>query len=629
MKKKIKRTITQGINKILEPVEKSYSLLRKIIKKTQDNIPYLYEEIERIIKSQLVLLERDATLLHNPDIKEFSNIIAKNIAKKLPNIDENKISKIISEKSSKSFLDMLTRGLSQSQEPEIEYTSLKKEKLFKRILIANRGEIALRIIRACRELGIETAIIYQKHNKNTLEVRFADKAYHLNSKKGYLDIEKIIKIAKKAKVDAIHPGYGFLAENSEFARLCEKNKIKFIGPSPKTIELVGNKEKAKKIMAKAGIPVIPGTTSIKSEEEALKIAEKIRFPIIIKASLGGGGRGMRVVRNKKELIKNFKGAQAEAEASFGNKAVYIEKYIENPRHIEFQILADKSGNVIHLGERECSIQRRHQKLIEETPSIALNRKLREKMGNAAIKAAKAVKYVGAGTVEFLLDKKNNFYFMEMNSRIQVEHGITEMVTGVDLIKEQIKIASGATLAYKQDDIKIDGAAIECRINAESPYENFSPQTGTITNYLVPGGPGIRVCSSCHTGHNISPHYDSLIAKLMCKGRNREEAIARMKRALDEFIIKGVETTIPFHKAVLNNKNFIRGKISTNFLTENRILEKLKENKKKKSLSKKEKIIIVTTAVSKYFEEKGLREENAWVISGRKELMKKNVPSFPF
>jgi len=623
------KRIAKAINKLLKPVEKSYILLKGILRKTHDTMPHVYHEIEGLIKSHLIVLEKDEKLMHNPDINGFGDVIAKNLAKKLPNLTEKQINKVIKDKSSKSFLDMLAKGLTDAEE-EKEYTQVSKEKLFKRVLIANRGEIALRIIRACRELGIKTAVIYSKHEKNTLVVKFADKAYCIGNKaKDYLNYDKILKIAKKAKADAIHPGYGFLAENTDFAKACEKNKIKFIGPSPRSMDLMGNKDQARKTIRRLGIPLLIGTGSLKDEHEAIKSADEIHYPIILKAVAGGGGKGMRIVKNKKELEASFKSATAEAQSAFGNNALYMEKYMEAPRHIEFQVLADKYGHAIHLGERDCSIQRRHQKLIEEAPSPALNRKLRAQIGKAAIKIVKAVKYEGAGTVEFLLDKNKNFYFMEMNTRIQVEHGITEMVTGVDLIKEQIKIAAGAKLAYEQDDIKIRGSAIECRINAESPAEDFAPKTGTIINYLAPGGPGIRVCSSCHTGHVVSPHYDPLIAKLMCRGSNRNEAIARMKRALEEFIIEGVETTTPFHKTVLNNKKFAKGKFTTHFIDNQKILEKLsKEKPRKKELTKKEKVLIVTTAVSQYTSQNKIEKKPSnWTLAGRQESMmnsKENV-----
>ncbi len=615
------KRITKAINRLLIPIEKTYIILKGLARKTHDKMPYVYEEIEKIIQSHLVILEKDEKLLHNPDINGFGDLIAKNVARKLPNLSERQVNRVIAERSSKTFLDMLAKGLS-TIEDEKEYTKVSKEKLFKRLLIANRGEIALRIIRACKELGIETAVIYTKQDKNTLAVRFADKSYCIGNKaKDYLDYKKIIKTAKKTNADALHPGYGFLAENSDFAGLCEKKKIRFIGPSSKSIIAMGNKDKARQTIKKLGIPIIVGTRVLKDEKEGVKAAIDIGYPVILKAVSGGGGKGMRIIKTEKEFSSCFKSAQSEAESAFGDKSLYMERYMEEPRHIEFQILSDKYGNVIHLGERDCSIQRRHQKLVEEAPSPALDKKLREKIGRAAINIVKAVRYKGAGTVEFLLDKDKNFYFMEMNTRIQVEHGITEMVTGVDLIKEQIKIAAGAKLAYNQEDIKIEGSAIECRINAECPAEDFSPRTGTIANYLPPGGPGIRICSSCHTGHVVSPHYDSLIAKLMCKGSNRDEAISRMKRALEEFIIDGVDTTIPFHKVVLNSKGFGKGEFTTNFIDKYNIMEQLKQERPRKKLTKKEKVLIVTTAVSQYLDKGSIdKKSSAWAMAGRHELM---------
>ncbi|MBD3164234.1 acetyl-CoA carboxylase biotin carboxylase subunit [Candidatus Woesearchaeota archaeon] len=498
--------------------------------------------------------------------------------------------------------------------------------MFKKILIANRGEIALRIIRACRELGIDSIQIYTKQDEKSLAVKFADKAMKIGNKSSdYLNMQKIIKIAKKAKADAIHPGYGFLAENADFAKICKKSKIKFIGPSHTAMLAMGDKINAKKLIKKAGAPVLEGTTKpIQDITEGKEIARRIGFPIIIKAAAGGGGKGMRIVENEKNFESSFQACQAEAESAFKNSKVFIEKYILNPRHIEFQVLSDKKGNVIHLGERDCSIQRRHQKLLEEAPSSELSQELRKKMGIAALKVASAIKYEGAGTVEFLVDRNSNFYFMEMNTRIQVEHGITEMITGIDLVKEQIKVAAGAKLAYSQEDIQIKGWAIECRINAECPAEGFCPTTGTITNYLPPGGPGIRVSSSSHHGQKISPHYDSLIAKLMVHGENRQEAIERMKRALDEFIIEGIDTTIPFHKAVLNNKAFLKSDITTSFIDKNKIIEAVKKEyrKRKKALTKEQKAIIITTAVSHHMKKKArFNDKNSqWVQLGRQEAV---------
>ncbi|MCH8067429.1 MAG: acetyl-CoA carboxylase biotin carboxylase subunit [Nanoarchaeota archaeon] len=519
---------------------------------------------------------------------------------------------------------MLAKGLSVSSFTEKEYTVLAKEKKFKRVLIANRGEIALRVIRACRELGIETVLVYSKPDKDTLAVKFADKACYIGPAVSYLDITKIISIAKKTKSDAIHPGYGFLAENAKFAKLCEKSKIKFIGPSSKTIDLLGDKIKAKKIVLKANVPVIAGTMKpLKNKKHAIKLANKIGFPVIIKAAAGGGGKGMRVIIKPEDLEKAYESAGAEAFLSFGDKTLYIEKYIEEPRHIEFQILADRYGNVVHLGERDCSVQRKHQKLVEESPSPALNDEVREKIGEVAIRAVSAANYEGAGTVEFLLDKNNNFYFIEINTRIQVEHGVTEMVTGVDLVKEQIKLAAGAKLAFNQDHIKLDGWAIECRINAEDPLNNFTPSIGTIINYLPPGGPGIRVNSICHQGYKVLPDYDSLLSLLICYGSDRQEAIARMKGALREYIIDGVKTTIPFHLAVLHDKNFVKGKVTTAFIEKNDILKSVnKYCEKRKELTNGQKRIIITTAVAKYMEKKGnySNKPNPWVMAGRQELM---------
>ncbi|MBI2651676.1 acetyl-CoA carboxylase biotin carboxylase subunit [Candidatus Woesearchaeota archaeon] len=520
---------------------------------------------------------------------------------------------------------MVAKGLSISEK---DYTFLSKEKKFNRVLIANRGEIALRVIRACRELGIETVLVYSTPDKNTLSIKFADKKYCIGSAISYLDTNKIIKIAKRVKVDAIHPGYGFLAENYKFARLCEKNGIKFIGPSSKTIRLLGDKVMAKKTASKAGVKVIEGTTTpLKNKKHAFNVAKKIGLPVIIKAAAGGGGKGMRIVRVMEKLERAYENAEAESYMSFNDKSLYMEKYIEEPRHIEFQILADRYGNVIHLGERDCSIQRKHQKLVEESPSPALSDELRAKMGETALKVASAAKYEGAGTVEFLLDKNKNFYFIEMNTRIQVEHGVTEMVTGVDLVKEQIKLASGAKLAFKQEDIKLDGWAIECRINGEDPSNNFYPSMGAITNYLAPGGPGIRVNSICYQGYKVLPHYDSLLSLLICHGNTRQEAITKMIGALKEYTIAGIKTTIPFHLAVLNNKNFIRGHVSTSFIQKNNILEYVNEyTEQKKELASEQKILLVTTAVSKYLEKKKSYSNNSnnkvspWVMAARQEAI---------
>jgi len=440
--------------------------------------------------------------------------------------------------------------------------------MFSKILIANRGEIALRIIRACKELGIRTVAVYSEADVNSLHVKFADEAICIGSAvsaNSYLNIPAIISAAEITDVEAIHPGYGFLAENTHFAEVCESCQIKFIGPSPENMKLLGDKMSAKLAMRKAGIPSVPGSEGIvKTKEEALKIAKAIKYPVIIKATAGGGGKGMRVAHNDIRLASAFYMAQSEAESSFGIADVYIEKYIERPRHIEVQILADAHEHVVHLGERDCTVQRRHQKLIEESPSPALDSKLRKKICDVAAKGAKQVKYVNAGTIEFLLDKDNNFYFMEMNARIQVEHPVSELVTGVDLIKEQLRVAAGEKLGYTQEDIIFRGHAIECRINAEDPDNKFMPSPGRIDTYHVPGGRGVRVDSHVYAGYNIPSHYDSMIGKLIAHGRNRKEAIYIMERALDEFIIEPTKTTLPFHKRVMADDAFIRADIDTSY-----------------------------------------------------------------
>lgn len=441
--------------------------------------------------------------------------------------------------------------------------------MFKKILIANRGEIALRIIRACREMNIETVAVFSEADRDALHVREADQAVCIGpnpSAKSYLNIPNILSAAELTGVDAIHPGYGFLSENARFAEICESSGITFIGPSPLAIETMGDKATARKTMIEAGVPVVPGSKEIITDvEAAAKIAGEIGYPVLIKASAGGGGKGMRVAQNEKELVKSIQAAQTEAQAAFGNDEVYLEKYVEEPRHIEFQILADKFGNVVHLGERDCSLQRRHQKLLEESPSSAMTPELRQAMGDAAVAAVKAANYSSVGTIEFLLDRHNQFYFIEMNTRIQVEHPVTELVTGVDLIKEQIRIAAGEPLTFKQEDIQVRGWAIECRINAENTEKNFMPSPGTIEYYHVPGGPGIRVDSAVYQGYTIPPYYDSMVGKLIVWGGDREEAIQRMKRALEEFVIEGIHTTIPFHLKVLDNAFFRRGEVYTNFI----------------------------------------------------------------
>ncbi|MCL0062993.1 acetyl-CoA carboxylase biotin carboxylase subunit [Peptococcaceae bacterium] len=449
--------------------------------------------------------------------------------------------------------------------------------MFKKILIANRGEIALRIIRACREMRIRTVVVYSEADRDSLPVRFADEAYCIGppaSANSYLNIANIISVAELSGAEAIHPGYGFLSENAHFAEVCESCGITFIGPSAEAIERMGNKSEARKTMIEAGVPVVPGSEGIiRDKEEALEIAEKIGYPVLIKASAGGGGKGMRVAHNSDDLISSINAAQNEAAAAFGDAGVYLEKYVEEPRHVEFQILGDKHGNIINLGERDCSVQRRNQKLLEEAPSVALTPSLRRRMGEMAVKAAKAVNYYNAGTVEFLLDKNNNFYFIEMNTRIQVEHPVTEMVTGIDLIKEQIRIAAGEPLGYKQSDIKIKGWAIECRINAEDPEKNFMPCPGKIDAYLPPGGPWVRMDSAVYQGYKVPPFYDSMIGKLIVWGENRECAIARMERALSEFIIERIPTTISFQKKILSNAFYKKGEVYTNFI-QRRILNEI-------------------------------------------------------
>ena len=443
---------------------------------------------------------------------------------------------------------------------------------FSKILIANRGEIALRILHTCDELGIATVAVHSTIDRHALHVQLADETVCIGppiSSKSYLNIPNIIAAALSTNADAIHPGYGFLAENARFAEICADHKISFIGPSPEAMLAMGDKSTAKKTMQNAGVPTVPGSKGLlQDEEEAKAVARQIGYPVMLKATAGGGGRGMRLVTNENELSRMFREAQGEATAAFGNGGVYLEKFIECPRHIEFQIMADSHGNVIHLGERDCSIQRRHQKLLEEAPSAVLDPELRAKMGQAAVLAAKSINYVGAGTVEFLLDKSGDFYFMEMNTRIQVEHPVTEMVTGLDLIAEQIRAAQGDKLRFTQEEVTLKGHAIECRINAEDPDKDFRPQPGRISGYLPPGGPGVRMDSHVYTDYEIPPYYDSLIGKLIVWGESRDAAIKRMKRALRECAITGVSTTIGFHQKILNNPAFLAGEVYTNFVEEN-------------------------------------------------------------
>jgi acetyl-CoA carboxylase biotin carboxylase subunit len=442
--------------------------------------------------------------------------------------------------------------------------------MIKKLLIANRGEIAVRIIRACREMGIESVAVFSEADREALHVQLADEAYCIGptlSKDSYLNVTNLISVAKLTACDAIHPGYGFLAENADFAELCRECNITFVGPSPEAITKMGTKDIARETMRKAGVPIVPGSTGIINDiEEALELVKRIQYPVIIKATAGGGGKGIRVAKNEQELVKGINITQQEALTAFGNPGVYIEKYIEDFRHVEIQVLADSYGNTVHLGERDCTIQRRLQKLLEESPSPALDGEIREEMGNAAVKAAKAVDYSGAGTVEFIYDYRNRkFYFMEMNTRIQVEHPVTEMVTGIDLIKEQIRVASGEKLTVKQQDVTFTGWAIECRINAENPEKNFMPSAGKINMYLPPGGFGVRIDSAAYPGYTIPPYYDSMIAKVITYGNSREEAISRMKRALSEFVIEGIHTTIPFHLKLLEHESFVEGQFNTKFL----------------------------------------------------------------
>ena len=438
-----------------------------------------------------------------------------------------------------------------------------------KILIANRGEIAVRIIRACKEMNIKTVAVYSEADKDALHTKLADEAICIgpaNSKQSYLNIKNIIEAANITKADSIHPGFGFLSENAQFAKICEESNIKFIGPKSEVINLLGNKSNSKEVMKKEGVPVIPGSEgSIKNLKEAILICEKIGYPILLKASAGGGGKGIRVVNSFEELETSYNIVKQEAKNAFNDDEIYIEKYIKNPRHVEIQILADEHGNVVHLGERDCSIQRNHQKIIEETPSTIVDEKLRNKMGNAAIKAVKAANYTSCGTVEFLVDDDKKFYFMELNTRIQVEHPITEMRTGIDLVKEQIKIAAGESLKFKEKEIEFKGHAIECRINAENPSKNFMPSPGKINEINLPGGNGVRIDTAIYDGYVIPPNYDSMIAKIITYGTNRNEAISKMKRSLEELVIDGIDTNRDFLFDIIKNQNFIRGNFDTSFI----------------------------------------------------------------
>ncbi|WP_163652800.1 acetyl-CoA carboxylase biotin carboxylase subunit [Listeria sp. PSOL-1] len=450
--------------------------------------------------------------------------------------------------------------------------------MIKKVLIAGRGEIAVRIIRAAKELDIETVAIYSEADRDALHIQLADEAYCVGpaqSKESYLNMSNIMSVALLTNCDAVHPGYGFLSENADFADLCADCNITFIGPSAEAISQMGTKDVARETMRKAGVPVVPGSQGIiHNAEEAKKIAKKIGYPVIIKATAGGGGKGIRIAEDEEKLVSGIKTTQQEAEAAFGDPGVYLEKYIEDFRHVEIQVLADNHGNIIHLGERDCTVQRRLQKLIEESPSPAIDEKMRQKMGKAAVKAAKAVNYSGAGTIEFIYEPQGKiFYFMEMNTRIQVEHPVTELVTGVDLVKQQFLVASGKELEIKQTDISLKGWAMECRINAEDPSKNFMPAPGEIKFYLPPGGNGVRVDSAAYPNYKIPPFYDSMIAKLICYADSREEVIKKMKRALEEFAIDGIPSTVPFHIRVLENDKFISGDFNTKFLEQNDVMKK--------------------------------------------------------
>ena len=500
--------------------------------------------------------------------------------------------------------------------------------MFNKVLIANRGEIAVRIIRACRELGIETVAVFSEADRKALHVRYADEAYYLGpapSRDSYLRGDRIISIARKSGVDAIHPGYGFLAEREDFASACINAGLTFIGPKPSSIAAMGDKAVARSTVLKAGVPVVPGTEDVGNlrDEDLLAVAPKIGFPLLIKATSGGGGKGMREVRSLEEMPALIQNARREAESSFGDGNVYLEKLVEGAHHIEIQILADQFGNVLHLFERDCSIQRRHQKLIEESPSSFLDDELRQQMGEVAVKAAQAVDYENAGTIEFLVDKDRNFYFLEMNTRLQVEHPVTEMVTGIDIVKEQIRIARGRQLTYSQEDIRLNGASIECRINAEDPYNNFIPSTGKIVQNIIPSGPGVRVDTGVYSGFEISPYYDPMIAKLIVWGETRGQAILRMRRALEEYRIIGVRTNLPFHMTMMDSARFLAGQYDTRFVEERFSMQDKNENQE----HYEEIAAVVATLVaheaaerSAQFVTRNERDTSNWKWVGRWERM---------
>ncbi len=500
--------------------------------------------------------------------------------------------------------------------------------MFKKVLVANRGEIAVRIIRACRELGIGTVAVFSEADRNALHVRYADEAYLLGpapSRESYLRADKILEIARKSGADAIHPGYGFLAEREDFAEKCADMKIVFIGPKPSSIAAMGDKAEARATVIKAGVPVVPGTEDVgnMTNDNLINIAPRIGFPLLIKATAGGGGKGMREVRSLEEMPELLASARREAESAFGDGNVYLEKLVEGARHIEFQILADSHGNVIHLGERECSIQRRHQKLVEESPSPFMDDELRAKMGDVAVKAAQAVDYINAGTIEFLVDKDKNYYFLEMNTRLQVEHPVTEMVTGIDVVAEQIRIARGRQLSYTQEQIQFNGHAIECRVNAEDPFNSFVPSTGRITHSLLPTGPGVRVDTGVYPGFEITPYYDPMIAKLIVWGETRAQAILRMRRALEEYRIVGVRTNIPFHQTLMDSHRFMGGQFDTRFVEERFSMEDALET----SETSTEIAAILATMVAHQASERsanivrrGERDASNWKWVGRWERM---------